>query len=146
MHIQQQSWRPFILVSLALCIGTMGTALSSPLYPIYQQLWQLLPSDITAIFIAYMLGCLTALLFLGRTSNSLGFVRTLQIGLVFAFIGLVASAWAQHQYLLEFGRFMIGIASGLISTAAMLGLIYTIPDRSEDFNVQAGNHSDTVLG
>lgn len=122
-----QLWRPFIIVSLALCIGTIGTALASPLYPIYQQLWHLLPSDITTIFVAYMFGCMTTLLFLGRTSDSLGYIRTLQIGLVCAIVGLVLSICASNALILGIGRFIIGIASGLISTSAMLGLIYTIP-------------------
>ncbi len=66
-------WHPFVMIGLALIIGTMGTALASPLYPIYQEVWQLLPSHITFIFVSYMLGCLATLLFLGRTSNSIGF-------------------------------------------------------------------------
>ncbi|MFW2077939.1 MFS transporter [Acinetobacter sp. ULE_I010] len=140
-----QSWRPFILVSLALCIGTIGTALASPLYPIYQQLWQLLPSHITYIFVAYMFGCLTTLLFLGRSSNSFGFIRTLQTGLFFAVIGLTLSVFASNSYFLGFGRFIIGIASGLISTSAMLGLIYTIPD-SHKQNAAQLSSIITVLG
>ena len=128
IFMNQQSWRPFIMVSLALCIGTIGTALASPLYPIYQQLWHLLPSHITYIFVAYMFGCLTTLLFLGRTSNSFGFIRTLQIGLLCAVIGLIMSVFSTNTYWLGLGRFIIGVASGLISTSAMLGLISTIPD------------------
>ena len=124
----QQSWRPFLMVSLALCIGTIGTALASPLYPIYQELWHLLPSHITYIFVAYMFGCLATLLFLGRISNSLGFLRTLQIGIIFVILGLAISSLAPNAAWLAFGRFIIGIASGLISTSAMLGLITTIPD------------------
>lgn len=143
--MNQQSWRPFILVSLALCIGTIGTALASPLYPIYQQLWQLLPSHITYIFVAYMFGCLTTLLFLGRSSNSFGFIRTLQTGLFFAVIGLTLSVFASNSYFLGFGRFIIGIASGLISTSAMLGLIYTIPD-SHKQNAAQLSSIITVLG
>lgn len=46
------------MVSLALMMGTMGTALASPLYPLYQALWHLVPSQITYIFVAYMFGCL----------------------------------------------------------------------------------------
>ena len=143
--MNQQSWRPFILVSLALCIGTIGTALASPLYPIYQQLWQLLPSHITYIFVAYMFGCLTTLLFLGRSSNSFGFIRTLQTGLFFAVIGLTLSVFASNSYFLGFGRFIIGIASGMISTSAMLGLIYTIPD-SHKQNAAQLSSIITVLG
>lgn len=141
----QSSWRPFILVSLALCIGTVGTALSSPLYPIYQHVWHLQPSDITYIFVAYMFGCLATLLFLGRISNNLGFIRTLQIGLLFAILGLTASVFAENAYLLGLGRFIIGIASGLISTSAMLGLIYTIP-ASHKANAPQLSSIITVLG
>lgn len=143
--MNQQSWRPFLMVSLALCIGTIGTALASPLYPIYQQLWQLLPSHITYIFVAYMFGCLTTLLFLGRSSNSFGYIRTLQIGLFFAILGLSISVFAAHAYILGLGRFIIGIASGLISTSAMLGLIYTIPDSHKASAAQLSSII-TVLG
>ena len=143
--MNQQSWRPFLMVSLALCIGTIGTALASPLYPIYQQLLHLLPSQITYIFVAYMFGCLTTLLFLGRMSNSFGFIRTLQIGLFFAIIGLSLSVFASNRYYLGLGRFIIGIASGLISTSAMLGLIYTIPDSHKQSAAQLSSII-TVIG
>ncbi|QXW27630.1 MFS transporter [Acinetobacter johnsonii] len=126
--MNSQSWRPFIMVSLALIMGTIGTALASPLYPIYQELWQLLPSHITYIFVAYMFGCMATLLFLGRASNSFGFLRTLQAGMLFVIAGLALSAISPNALTLSFARFLIGIASGLISTSAMLGLIYTIPD------------------
>ena len=133
------------MVSLALCIGTIGTALASPLYPIYQELWHLLPSHITYIFVAYMFGCLATLLFLGRTSNSFGFLRTLQIGIVFVILGLALSAVASNALWLALGRFIIGIASGLISTSAMLGLITTIPD-SHKQNAPQLSSIITVIG
>lgn len=141
----QQSWQPFLMVSLALCIGTIGTALASPLYPIYQELWHLLPSHITYIFVAYMFGCLATLLFLGRTSNSFGFLRTLQIGIVFVILGLALSSVASNALWLGLGRFIIGIASGLISTSAMLGLITTIPD-SHKQNAPQLSSIITVIG
>ena len=133
------------MVSLALCIGTIGTALASPLYPIYQELWHLLPSHITYIFVAYMFGCLATLLFLGRTSNSFGFLRTLQIGIVFVILGLALSSVASNALWLGLGRFIIGIASGLISTSAMLGLITTIPD-SHKQNAPQLSSIITVIG
>ncbi|TCB57684.1 MFS transporter [Acinetobacter terrestris] len=133
------------MVSLALCIGTIGTALASPLYPIYQELWHLLPSHITYIFVAYMFGCLATLLFLGRSSNSFGFLRTLQIGIVFVILGLALSAVASNSLWLALGRFIIGIASGLISTSAMLGLITTIPDTHKQ-NAPQLSSIITVIG
>lgn len=116
------------MVSLALCIGTMGTALASPLYPIYQQLWHLLPSHITYIFVTYMLGCLATLLFLGRTSNSIGFLKTLELGLVIITVGLLLSMFANNALWLSLGRFIIGIASGLMTTSALIGLMWSIPE------------------
>lgn len=139
------SWRPFIMVSLALCMGTIGTALASPLYPIYQQLWGLLPSHITYIFVAYMFGCLATLLFLGRTSNSFGFLRTLQIGMACIILGLSLSVFASNALWLSIGRFIIGIASGLISTSAMLGLVYTIPEQHKN-NAPQLSSIITVIG
>ena len=133
------------MVSLALCIGTIGTALASPLYPIYQELWHLLPSHITYIFVAYMFGCLATLLFLGRPSNSFGFLRTLQIGIIFVILGLALSSVASNALWLGLGRFIIGIASGLISTSAMLGLITTIPD-SHKQNAPQLSSIITVIG
>lgn len=105
----------------------------------------MLPSQITYIFVAYMFGCLTTLLFLGRMSNSFGFIRTLQIGLLFAIIGLSLSVFASNSYYLGLGRFIIGIASGLISTSAMLGLIYTIPDSHKQSAAQLSSII-TVIG
>ena len=124
---QSQSWHPFVMISLALIIGTMGTALASPLYPIYQEVWQLLPSHITFIFVAYMLGCLATLLFLGRTSNSIGFLKTLELGLIIITLGLILSMFATNALWLALGRFVIGIASGLMTTSALIGLMWSIP-------------------
>ena len=120
-------WHPFVMISLALIIGTMGTALASPLYPIYQEVWQLLPSHITFIFVAYMLGCLATLLFLGRTSNSIGFLKTLELGLIIITLGLILSMFATNALWLALGRFVIGIASGLMTTSALIGLMWSIP-------------------
>ena len=124
------------MVSLALIMGTIGTALASPLYPIYQQVWHLSPSQITYIFVAYMFGCLGTLLFLGRTSNSIGFLKTLQIGLVFISVGLLISVFADNALILSLGRFIIGIASGLMTTSAMLGMMQTIPESHKQFAPQ----------
>lgn len=125
--MKQQSWQPFLMVSLTLIMGMIGTALASPLYPIYQELWQLVPSQITYIFVAYMFGCLSTLLFFGRTSNSIGFLNTLKIGMFLVSLGLIFSIFAQGAISLSVGRFVIGIASGLITTSALVGLMQTMP-------------------
>ena len=123
----QKRWIPFFWVCAALISGTMGTALASPLYPLYQQLWQLQPSDITTMFIAYMGGTLMSILFLGRLSDSLGFAKVLRAGLVLVLVGVCLSAIAQNAFMLSSARVIIGIASGLISTSGMMGMLQTSP-------------------
>ena len=59
----QTRWPPYAWVCFSMCVGVMGTALASPLYPLYQQAWGLQPSHITQIFVAYMFGALASLLF-----------------------------------------------------------------------------------
>ncbi|ANF83193.1 MFS transporter [Acinetobacter sp. NCu2D-2] len=119
------------MISLGLIIGMLGTALPSPLYPLYQYAWELSPSQITYIFVAYMFGCLATLLFFGRTSNTIGFLNTLKIGLMFICLGLVISIFSENAIHLSFGRFIIGIASGLISTSSLIGLMQNIPQKLE---------------
>ena len=123
----QTTWRPFAWVSAALCIGTMGTALASPLYPLYQSLWNLQPSEITYIFIAYMTGVLLALLMLGKITTHYGFLPILKGGLVFSIIGLIVSVLAISPLVLGLVRVIIGVASGMISTSAMLGISHVLP-------------------
>ena len=71
-----------------MCVGVMGTALASPLYPIYQQAWGLRPSDITMVFVVYMFGTLTSLLFLGRLTQRHGFLPILRTGLALMTAGV----------------------------------------------------------
>ena len=68
----------------------MGTALASPLYPLYQAHWGLLPSHITGIYVAYMLGALASLLLLGRLSDRFGFLPVLRSGLMLVTVGVLA--------------------------------------------------------
>ena len=68
--LMQRHWPPFAWVCFAMCVGVMGTALASPLYPLYQAHWGLQPSHITGIYVAYMFGALASLLFLGRETHA----------------------------------------------------------------------------
>ena len=77
-----------------MCVGVMGTALASPLYPLYQAHWGLQPSHITGTYVAYMFGALASLLFLGRLSDRFGFLPVLRHGLVLVTAGVLLSALA----------------------------------------------------
>lgn len=112
-----------------MCVGVMGTALASPLYPIYQQAWGLRPSDITMVFVVYMFGTLTSLLFLGRLTQRHGFLPILRTGLALMTAGVVLSALAWNVPVFMLARVMIGLASGMITTSASIGLVQARPAR-----------------
>ncbi|AXK79995.1 MFS transporter [Pseudolabrys taiwanensis] len=121
------SWLPFIIVALSLAAGAMGTGLASPLYPLYEQAWRIPHSTTTVIFVVYMVGVLAAFLCLGRLSNHIGPVIVLRAALVIVLLGLGASAVADGVATLSVGRTLIGIASGMITTAGTTGLLQIEP-------------------
>lgn len=105
-----------------MCVGVMGTALASPLYPLYQNLWHLRPSDITVIFVVYMFGVLLSLLLLGRLSSRFGYLPMLRAGLTLVTLGMLLSAVAWHPAVFVVSRLAIGLASGMITSSASLGM------------------------
>ena len=120
---QRKSWPAFAWICYAMCVGVMGTALASPLYPLYQAEWNLRASDITRIFVVYMFGVLASLLFVGRLTARFGFLPVLRLGLVLMTAGVGLSAVATTVPVFMLARLVIGIASGMISTSAAVGLM-----------------------
>lgn len=103
-------------------VGVMGTALISPLYALYKDVWQLQTSDVSAIYVIYMSGALCSLLFLGRLSDRIGFRRVMLAALVLAMLGTFISMVAWNMASLTVGRFIVGVASSMVTTSANIGL------------------------
>ncbi len=103
-------------------VGVMGTALISPLYALYKEAWQLQTSDVSLIYVMYMGGALAGLLFLGRLPDRVGFHRMMQVGLSLALLGTAISLIAWNMASLNLGRFIVGVASSMVTTSATLGL------------------------
>lgn len=118
----QIKWAPYPWVCFSMCVGVMGTALASPLYPLYQTAWQLQTSDITLVYAMYMAGAMLSLLTLGSLSDRHGFVRVLRWGLVVVTAGSLLSALAWSYASFAIARVLVGLASGMITTSASLGL------------------------
>lgn len=135
-HIQNNA---YLWVCFAMIVGVMGTALASPLYPIYQTAWQLTAGDITILYVIYMASALSSLLFLGRLSDQKGFVFVLRVGLILITTGIFLSAiaWSYTSFLIS--RIFIGLASSLIVTSASIGL--TKLSRSRDLQRAAATTS-----
>ncbi|WP_378235002.1 MFS transporter [Aquincola agrisoli] len=119
--------RAFRLIALALLVGNMGATMISPLLPIYRLQWGLAASTITVVFVAYMLGVLSAFLFLGRVSDHAGPLKVLKAALLMMVAGLAASAAAPGVEWLVAARAVVGVASGLITASATVGLVEAEP-------------------
>lgn len=111
-------------------VGVMGTALISPLYALYKEAWQLQTSDVSFIYVIYMAGALLGLLFLGRLPDRVGFRPMMQCGLAFALLGTLISMIAWDMPSLCVGRFIVGIASSMLTTSSPLGLSKLSPSVS----------------
>lgn len=103
-------------------VGVMGTALISPLYALYKEAWQLQTSDISLIYVIYMGGALFGLLFLGRLPDRVGFRPMMQWGLALALTGTAISLIAWNMASLNIGRFIVGVASSMLTTSSTVGL------------------------
>jgi MFS family permease len=115
-------WSPFIWFSYAMCVGVMGTALASPLYPIYQAQWRLFTSTLTQLFVVYMFGVLVSLLLLGRATQRFGFLPVLRVGLFTMTAGVLLSMLSNGPAMFAASRALIGLASGMITTSSSIGL------------------------
>jgi MFS family permease len=120
-------WSPLPWVCFAMCVGVMGTALISPLYPLYKEAWHLQASDISVIYVVYMAGALFSLLFLGQLSDRIGFHKVMQLALGLALAGTTLSMVAWNMASLNVARFIVGVASSLMTTSASIGLTALSP-------------------
>ena len=139
------SFAEYSILALCLCLGALSTALASPLYSIYVLSWKISTSQIGYAFIAYMFGVVFTLLFLNGWISRFGYKTTVIRGLVISILGLVCSAYASDIWQLCAARFLIGISSGLLCTATVIGLAHKYPFERPS---QAGKISSllTVLG
>lgn len=139
------SFAQYMILALCLVLGAISTALASPLYALYVSAWQISTSEIGYAFIAYMLGVVFTLLFLNGWIGRYGYKRTVVRGLIASILGLVFSAFSADIWQLCAARFLIGISSGLLCTATVIGLAHKYPFSKPH---QAGKLSSliTVVG
>jgi MFS family permease len=121
--------RRFVAIAFALGVTMAGATLASPLYPLYEHAFGITSSGITIVYSSYMAGALLALLLLSHLSDHVGFVHALRIALLLLLSGLVTSAVAHSLPVLALGRFAIGVAAGIASSAATAGLVVLEPSR-----------------
>jgi MFS family permease len=118
----QAAMTRFIAIAVTLGIVMASATLASPLYPLYEQSLGITSAGITIAYSAYMAGALLALLSLARLSEHVGFVHALRVAILLLLVGLLISSDAHALPVLAAGRFAIGLAAGMASSAATAGL------------------------
>lgn len=116
---------PTLWVGAIMVAALMGTALVSPLYPLYQKAWQLTSGEVTQLYVIYMIGALLSLLVFGRLADLVGFHRVLTLSLVLCLAGTILSLFSAGFYLFAFARFLVGIAASLVTTGGVVALMLT---------------------
>ena len=122
--------------SLALVWGAwvvlmMGANLATPLYAVYAERFGFSSLVLTAIFAAYALVLVPALMLFGRLSDRFGRRPVMLAGLAVACLGLILFAAAQSTAWLFGARMSQGLAVGMISGPATAALVEFDPRRAE---------------
>ena len=109
----------FWLLACLLVTFLFGATAPSPLYSVYQALWDFSASTLTLIYAIYALGALIALLVAGRLSDHVGrrwitaLALVLQLAAMFAFIAADGVGWLLAARIVSGAA--TGIATGTIS-------------------------------
>ncbi|MFM9377114.1 MFS transporter [Gordonia sp. VNK21] len=125
-HCHPQRWS-FVLLLALLGLALGVSALPSPLYPIYQQEWDLSPLTVTGIFAVYAIGALTSALSAGPISDAIGRKPVLITGLILILIGLGIFLIATQTWQLLLARLVHGTAIGAIIVVAGAALLDVRP-------------------
>ncbi|HEX3630785.1 MAG TPA: MFS transporter [Candidatus Dormibacteraeota bacterium] len=113
------------LVAYSFFVVMLGTTLTSPLYPIYQQRFGFSPLLITVIFAVYGVSVIAGLLLFGRMSDVIGRRWMLFPGVVLSGLSAIAIATAAGLLPILVARVLSGLSAAIFTgsaTAAMLDL------------------------
>ncbi|GAB0114747.1 MFS transporter [Acidisoma sp. C75] len=117
-------------VLAAVAAAMVGSSAPSPIYGLYAAHYRIDHFGLTAIYAAYSVGTVAALLLLGALSDRLADRRRiLYVGLLFVIAGAVLMALAGSVPLLLLGRLLSGTASGCLMGPATAALIELDPAR-----------------
>ena len=104
----------FWLLALVLALLLSAASAPSPLYGVYQALWNFSPLTLTAIYASFALGGLGTLLTTGRLSDYLGRRPVLSIGLAVQAIAMLLFVFAGDVPWLFAARILSGAGIGII--------------------------------
>jgi predicted MFS family arabinose efflux permease len=127
-------------VSAQLGIMFIGAILPTPLYPLYREAFGFSGVTLTLIYATYVLGNLTALLFLGRLADQIGRRPTSLLAVAVGIASAAIFAAAQGTAWLFVARGVSGFATGLAAGAATAWIaeLFADHDKSRAARVASG--------
>jgi len=125
------SRRAFWTLTGVFLLGMASGTLPSPLYPLYQTEFGFSNAMVTIVFAFYGAGVLLALVGAGRWSDQLGRRPMLLVALGLAALSTLSFLLAQGLPHLFVGRFMSGLAIGVLSGTATAALVELEPNGSK---------------
>lgn len=113
----------FVLAASILITLLAASSAPTPLYPVYQDLWDLSALAVTVIFSAYTLALLAALLTTGTLSEHVGRRPVLLAALLLEAASMAVFAAADGLGALIAARILQGLATGAATSAAGAALV-----------------------
>ena len=98
--------------TIALLIFTMGTSIVTPLFPLYQQDFNLTDGQVTLLFAAYTLTVVPTMLVMGGVSDRIGRRKVMFPAMVCITAASLVMAFATNVEMLFLGRILQGLAIG----------------------------------
>ncbi|MFE9633528.1 MFS transporter [Streptomyces sp. NPDC006463] len=114
---------PFVLDASILITLLAASSAPTPLYPVYQDRWELSALSVTVVFSAYTLALLAALLTTGALSDHVGRRPVLMCALTLEAASMAAFASADGMATLVAARVLQGLATGAATSAAGAALV-----------------------
>jgi MFS family permease len=100
-------------VATMIGVAFAGSTVITPLYVLFEEAFGFSKIVLTLVYASYVVGNLTALLFLGRLSDQIGRRATALPALAILSIGTLTFAFAQGVAALFVGRILIGLGVGI---------------------------------
>ncbi|GIP28853.1 MFS transporter [Paenibacillus sp. J23TS9] len=106
---------------------SVGATFTSPLFPLYQEHYQLSSLQITILFAVYALFLLPSLLIVGSRGSRWGLKRVLRISIWISIAATILFMGSQQAWLVYAARILEGIAYGTFTGTAVAFLLQQSP-------------------
>lgn len=116
------------IVVYAVMLGTFANNAVSTMYVLYEKQFRLTSLTITMVFATYAIATLVALLLFGRLSDDVGRKPLMIVGTCFVIASTTIFLFAKGTIDLYFGRAVMGLATGTVTSAGSAALVELQPE------------------